>query len=725
MGESFGIPAGNTAERFVWWRYNGGGANSVLEAGPTIPVGAEGDARPPLTDDDIVLLINKNGVPFRVQSSNFLDGDLLVDGSVAANALAANAVTTQHLLAEDALIDALSVTGEFVAAQVEANGLKIGTGTWNDQGFDIPDVVHFPVDGNSGDAQVLAKMVARTLTIENYFSLRGQINSIETGARMMLDAGVTDPAAQVTMTPWWSSERLSSAGDVSGKVGLEVEVVGGVINWYTLRKGTDSYVYIEQWANGALVRSKAVYNANMSTNNATPHDLVIYGNYIYTLQYDSFLDRYSVFRTPKDLSLPGFTTDKQYEVGTGFSATKSLTLMAGAGRSIDSFDLRVFGSGSGDYRMKYLTFPATTFTGLETIAAGDASNYGGAVRGIKPPGYASSASDYVVFPKTADARPYDFVNETLVTAEKFPRASGRNVEGACKCPYSAASFSTIDQYGTIWHYTNARWNNDIAHTWYDSDPAGTGVHETAFSPRRTMSGYGGAFMDLSVPPPPDNGESDGADSVGWYISTTPGGTLARIQYGTPGARTLRVRPDVTASGVPTASFAGANVTPGEIRSTASDAYGPINRFGGSGSGRAGPFEWNTAGQLIRDLTDGGWVNFTATKGGSTPFPNTSATTVSRARYRRWGPLVEVNIVVTSGAAYNPASADHANQSVVTGIPAIACPDQNTPVSARYGDQPCSVVIQANGNVLLVGSARPSPAYAAGDVIELVATYFAA
>jgi len=86
-GTSFQIAAGSTAQRWVWWRYNGGAA--TIEAGADVPSD--------LGDDDLVLFANKNGVGVRVQSSSFVDGELLVDGSIFADALSTNLVQTKHI----------------------------------------------------------------------------------------------------------------------------------------------------------------------------------------------------------------------------------------------------------------------------------------------------------------------------------------------------------------------------------------------------------------------------------------------------------------------------------------------------------------------------------------------------------------------------------------------------------------------------------------------------
>lgn len=88
QGVSYTVSAGSTASRWVWWVYNGGS--------PSIQAGA--DLPSTLTDDDLVLFGNKNGIGLRVQATSVVDGELLVDGSVFADAIAVNQINSQHIV---------------------------------------------------------------------------------------------------------------------------------------------------------------------------------------------------------------------------------------------------------------------------------------------------------------------------------------------------------------------------------------------------------------------------------------------------------------------------------------------------------------------------------------------------------------------------------------------------------------------------------------------------
>lgn len=87
-GVLYTVPAASSNQRWVWWAYNGG--SPVLTSGADLP--------PTLTDDDLVLFANRSGIAIRIQSTNFLDGELLVDGTVLADAIATNQINSQHIV---------------------------------------------------------------------------------------------------------------------------------------------------------------------------------------------------------------------------------------------------------------------------------------------------------------------------------------------------------------------------------------------------------------------------------------------------------------------------------------------------------------------------------------------------------------------------------------------------------------------------------------------------
>ena len=123
QGVSYSISAGSTPKKWVWWEYRGGGANSVIMADDVLPT--------TLTDDDLVLFGNKNGIGIRVQATSYVDGDLLIDGSVFAEAIAANQINTNHIATiglDAAVVKFGFMSGDRIAANtITTSKLTVGT----------------------------------------------------------------------------------------------------------------------------------------------------------------------------------------------------------------------------------------------------------------------------------------------------------------------------------------------------------------------------------------------------------------------------------------------------------------------------------------------------------------------------------------------------------------------------------------------------------------------
>ena len=120
-GVAYGVPAASSDQRWVWWEYNNGAP--MLNAGPDVPA--------TLTDDDLVLFGNKNGIGIRVQSTSFVDGELLVDGSILASAIAAGQISTGHIVSagiDAGVIKFGTMSGERIEAE-SITALQLGAGS--------------------------------------------------------------------------------------------------------------------------------------------------------------------------------------------------------------------------------------------------------------------------------------------------------------------------------------------------------------------------------------------------------------------------------------------------------------------------------------------------------------------------------------------------------------------------------------------------------------------
>ena len=117
-GVPYSVAAGNSNQKFIYWRFNAGAP--TMEAANLLPDGTPGHPAA-LSPDDLLLFLNKDGIPINAQSASVLDGDLVVSGSILANAIGANQISAGHIVS--GAID----TTKLAAYSVSANKLQIGS----------------------------------------------------------------------------------------------------------------------------------------------------------------------------------------------------------------------------------------------------------------------------------------------------------------------------------------------------------------------------------------------------------------------------------------------------------------------------------------------------------------------------------------------------------------------------------------------------------------------
>jgi hypothetical protein len=90
------VANGSTSRRFVWWRL----------AQPTVL--QTGDVNPTLAAGDALVFINDGGVGISVLDSAAVHGGLIVEGTIAARAIAAGAISARHISAGAIEADAIA-----------------------------------------------------------------------------------------------------------------------------------------------------------------------------------------------------------------------------------------------------------------------------------------------------------------------------------------------------------------------------------------------------------------------------------------------------------------------------------------------------------------------------------------------------------------------------------------------------------------------------------------
>ena len=96
-GTSWNVPADSTSLRFVYWLYRDGD-----------PLVTASNTQPNLGPDDLLLFINKAGVPVNVPASSVLDGSLIVDGTIVGTALIAGTVHGDRIQAGTLVVGQVS-----------------------------------------------------------------------------------------------------------------------------------------------------------------------------------------------------------------------------------------------------------------------------------------------------------------------------------------------------------------------------------------------------------------------------------------------------------------------------------------------------------------------------------------------------------------------------------------------------------------------------------------
>lgn len=200
-GVEYTVPAGSTDQRWVWWRLIGG--VGVVQTGPEVPQD--------LTDDDVVLFANKEGSAIRIQSATLIDGELIVDGTVAAKKVATDVMVANEVFSREAYLGTVAAekiaAGDILAAVGILGSLAVGNitiapakGVPGEVGYDpggivIPQntggAIILPADGSP--AKFVGTVVTKDLTVDGGMALNGLANYIN--GRFVLGSGTPDPSA--------------------------------------------------------------------------------------------------------------------------------------------------------------------------------------------------------------------------------------------------------------------------------------------------------------------------------------------------------------------------------------------------------------------------------------------------------------------------------------------------------------------------------------------------
>lgn len=484
------------------------------------------------------------------------------------------------------LSSSLALVQNVVSELVETAGLTIGTGSWTaESGIDIPGVLNFPVDGSKA-AQLVAAVVAQSLTIENYLSVRGTVNAIETGAKVALAQGVTPPTAAPTVTNYWQSFQTLAVP--SGWTVTAFKQV--TYDTFMVGAGTTFGYYLKFDATGAEVAR--LYSGSGGKHYGTIH--AITGDnadgWLALVKSGANGDWY-LQRINSTLT----TITAEYHMGTDGWHTHR-PVMAGYNATY----FRIVGySGSNLFeRLMPYANPGDQFTvyhfdgepaafdivGFTDQVPGDTANNRIGLYKANGNAAAFQHGSTTPFPR---ASTYD-----------FPRPYGKTLVGG-------DGITMLDSQNVVYRNKGRTLlTGEASYTWRDTDAGGTGTHETTVSPVASLSTVArGAGATVTTPPPPDTGDPDAPDRATVYARATSAATWARQGDAALADNTLDVLSIASGVAPPTSStFATSGLAPAILSSAAGDAT-PYIELKGDGSGRAGPYQWNSTGKAtLRNQT---------------------------------------------------------------------------------------------------------------------------
>ena len=620
------VPAGATAGRLLILSYGRNVGDVVYVENVELgilpnPVG--------LNDDDLVLFGNKNGIPFRVQSSSFIDGDLLIDGSVAVEALVADVIVVDDIYTQNAFL------GKVKADQIEAGegllteltvqgGLKMNVSALVPNGtmrlnprdglvVDHPDGRQSYIKADGTGSQFIGDAILDNLTLNGEMNLAG-LNMKLSGELRAMD-GITAPSVPLSVAStypvntyhadqWWDGTGPTRDKTTAYFRGLCDDYAGGA--YIAGRRGVFGTPYADiVWGNKN--DSAGFIEEALPSGWAPVGGVTRMGTTYYTLScamnMTTAVLNYAVWRVHKIAA--GGTVTGSFDVSHA-GASNRLPAIGNDGTNL----LILLSTTSNSI---YLRTCLPTFTGtlggtgqflLGTAGIWTGSTPTGIIRTFAngPTGldryYVSSENGISYSHTTAGTR---------MNAENFPLAAGDSrgmfidsIDGRIRSLHSD---------GRIYSYTWLSGSWDLGHSWYGTDrplvpgPGTSGVAETPVKRITvTPARFATWVVSISQKPPGTNADPLSANAARIYAGpvgvglmtlqdTLLDGVLSKT-YTVPWPVT--VEPEKTANG-----FASRPGGLGIVESFELNPAGtaPVWQLTGAGPGNLGSaLSWDATGK---------------------------------------------------------------------------------------------------------------------------------
>lgn len=595
-GVGYTVPAGSTFERWTWWRFNGG--VPVLEYGPTLPQD--------LTDDDLVLFGNKNGIGVRIQSSTLIDGELIVDGSILAKAVSAEIMVANEIYSR------LGYFGDLQAQQIVGGSIKADIGLLAkltiDQitidplvGITVPSPKGNTVLSSTGLGSRFAGAVETDdLTVNGGLTLNGANNSIN-GTLKLANVIVAPPTKPNVARMWPYSAPI-------GADTYSITDSHDGTKWVTIYVGSSNNMWIRTYlkTTGALVNT---YKSETDFNgDYVPYNISRVGAYFFAVCWRRSTNSWYLMRFTSDFS--GFAT-------VSLLASVSSTPYAPVcGPNLINGRVVVVWA-SNDTNMRYQEYTTASNSdpvitelwnhmdlGLGGQWLNENSGGTGVVRGnIGFGGVEALATSFGY-----GVRFWDVTTKRI----NWQPSTAENIKGLCRTVDNKFVYMGYNTYRMYEWVTEAPWDTasiTFKYAWYDSKIAGTGKHETTPSPIFTItSPTRWAAYQVDTAAVSNTGQDDSPDSVAVYINDhrqpDPGVGKTSIVY----------RNYDAAGAAPKTSneFIGAVAYPGAMVSEATlpDGITPRLRMRGDGTGNWGDLVVDGNGKAVIG-GDSGWIDATS------------------------------------------------------------------------------------------------------------------
>lgn len=133
------IPAGNTSSTYVYWLWNGGAPAAALQTSNVLPT---------LTADDLLIFVNRNGIPINVTNTNVIEGSLIATDSIIGTSISGNTITGDKMQA-DTLTAREIQTNAITANELSVSGFG-GLQAVNGEMNDVDPVTFVPAGWVAG-----------------------------------------------------------------------------------------------------------------------------------------------------------------------------------------------------------------------------------------------------------------------------------------------------------------------------------------------------------------------------------------------------------------------------------------------------------------------------------------------------------------------------------------------------------------------------------------------